>query len=373
MLEIRKIKTRPEFDALKSKWSDLLKQTDASSIFLSHEWFSCCIESFGNDKKINILVVEEDSKVIGIAPLWLYSDFIRRIPVRRISLIKVPDTPFTDFIVENSKQKQILSAMLAYLLINQRRCWDVLTLDPLPQKSPTYSFLQHLISTGKIKTFKGFDSHMPFITISGIWEDFFKSKSSRFRKTQRNIANKIKKTGTVKIERIIAGSVEELLSELVYVSKRSWKAEAGVALSISSQAIRFFYCLTKIAMVRGWLLAWLLKIDDRSVAMEYDLVCENKVYALRADYNQSFKEYSPGTYLETQIIQNLFENVYSEYNSGPGLFAYKLKWTRSLKRQISLNLCNKTPLGKGLWMLEACLIPWLKSIRKRLKNRRNPA
>ena len=136
---------------------------------------------------------------------------------------------------------------------------------------------------------------------------FFKTRSAKFRGTRNNIVNRISKLKEVDIQCFRQDSNEYVFTEILKVSNKGWKHHEGISIASQEGAYGFFATLTNLAGKRGWLMVWLLKVEGAPVAMEYDLEYEGKVYALRADFDESFKKYSPGTYLEYQIIKHLFE------------------------------------------------------------------
>ena len=89
----------------------------------------------------------------------------------------------------------------------------------------------------------------------------------------------------------------------------------------------FFAALTRRATARGWLALWTLRLDGRLVAMEYQLRHDGRVNALRADFDPALREVSPGSALNFAIARALFERGgVHEYDMGPGLNDYKLRW-----------------------------------------------
>jgi CelD/BcsL family acetyltransferase involved in cellulose biosynthesis len=120
--------------------------------------------------------------------------------------------------------------------------------------------------------------------------------------------------------------VQAAFEEAVAVSRRSWKHATSTGLE-QPGPLAFMRQLTDVAFERGWLSIWLLRIDGTPVAMEHQLVHERRVYALRADYDESYAHASPGTYLNREIIRRLFDGGHERYYLGPGRNQYKKSWS----------------------------------------------
>lgn len=363
MVIIDDISSEAQFKVLQTKWDDLLRRSGQYSPFLTHDWFRCCFAGYADGRDIFILIVRDGSSMIGVVPLWRYQDTIREIPVRRIGFIVNPDTPFVDFIIQEGRQEEVLKALLHYLYAERKDIWDVLTLGQWPAELPNHRILQETLREQGKNFFMSVASKTPYIPIQGEWEEFFQSRSVRFRKTRRNIFNRISKLNRVEIQCFRQDTAGTVFKDILAVSERSWKQKEGIAISSREEARRFFAALTELASQRSWLLVWLLKVDGAPIAMEYDLACGGKVYALRADFDEAYREYSPGAYLEYQIVKHLFEEKYLEYNTGPGMNAYKLHWTEQLRENVALHICNNNLKGQMIWGLENRLLPFLRRIR----------
>lgn len=352
MLTVEIIRSEAEFAALKPEWNDLLEQSGQSSPFLSHEWFSCCLEGFSQGRELYIHAVRERGTLLGIAPLWLYDEASRWIPARQIGFITSLDTPFADFILQKERQQEILIRLLDQLLTKSPVRWDLISLRQWPSVSPRYGLAEQIFQRQRRSTFREVASTVPYIPIEGSWEAFLEGRSVKFRKTHRNIVNRVAKLKNVQMLCYRQDAGGEVLRDVLTVSEKSWKKVEGIAISSKEESKRFFRALTRAASERDWLMVWVLKVEGTPVATEYHLVDDRTVYALRADFDEAHKSSSPGAYLEYQIVKQLFEEGYREYNTGPGLNTYKLHWTEHRRENVTINVCNNSLRGRAIWGAE---------------------
>jgi CelD/BcsL family acetyltransferase involved in cellulose biosynthesis len=363
VLSIAEITSERQFRTLHTAWDDLLKKSHNSSPFFAHAWFQCCFAGYAQQKHLFILVVRDGPDVVGIAPLWRFQDTLRRIPVWRIGFITIPDTPVVDFILHRERHDAALRAIFHHLCHDRRGLWDVLSLGQWPAESPHQAVVRELLESQRRRLTTAVASLSPYISIDGRWEAFLQTRSVRFRKTHRNIINRMAKLGKLEIQCYHQDPTGTVFDDILRVSGRSWKQRAGLAISNGNAARQFFEALTNMAEQHGWLLIWLLKVDGVPIAMEYDLSCDGRVYALRSDFNEAYREYSPGAYLQYQIIKYLFDHEYLEYNAGPGMNSYKLHWTEQIRENIVLHVYNNNLKGSLIWTLEQKVWPFLKRIR----------
>ena len=363
-LTVEEIGDDSKWELLRGPWEQFLKDSEICDPFLSYEWFDCCLHSFQNKKTLFVLLVKEDATILGIAPFWCFHDAIRHIPVTRIGFISCPDTPYVDFIVSDHRREEVLQAIFNHLFVKRSQVWDVVTLRQWPSNSKNSLPVRGCISQFSEKTTSDTASLTPFIELRGDWNSFLLSRSARFRKTRRNIANKIAKLDQVEIQCVRIDTNGKEIQEVVGITERSWKYQEGVAIASTEPMKAFFTELTKIASEKGWLLLWVLRINGTPVGMEYDLVGDRKVYALRADFDEAYSEFSPGTYLEAEILQRLFQDdQYDVYNTGPGVNSYKLHSTESFRENVVLNIFNDNLKSRMMFFLENNIIPIIRKFR----------
>ena len=369
-LTVEEIGDHADWEVLREPWAQFLKDSGNCDPFLSYEWFDCCLRSFQEKKTLFVLLVKEDSTILGIAPLWRSKDRIRSIPMRKVGFISCPDTPYADFIVSDHRREEVLKAIFTHLFVMKKQEWDVVTLRQWPSNSKNYLAIQDCLSQYSERTTTETASFTPFIELKGDWNSFLLSRSARYRKTRRNIVNKIAKLDHVEIQCVRMDSQGKEFREVVGITERSWKFQEGVAIASTEPMKKFFKELTKIAGERGWLLLWVLRINGAPVGMEYDIVGERTVHALRADFDEAYSEFSPGTYLETEILQRLFQDdEYDVYYTGPGVNSYKLHATENTIENVVINIFNSNVKGKMAFVVENHIVPLLRSCRARVSQK----
>lgn len=354
MTEVRDLEA---FRALEESWDYCAAADPQGGFFSSHAWFSCCIRAFGEHKQLRILVLRAGDRPVAIAPLWQEAQIRRRVRVRTISFIDTPETQQTDFIVATPDREGVMRAILDVLLAPAASGWDLLELTRWPETSSNVSPLRQELARRDIQHVESTSALMPFVRTTASWDQFLQSKSAKFRKTHRNICNRVERLPGVQLHRLTKPSDVPLFDKLVDVSLKSWKHEEGISISADTRRGRFFQCVTAAAATCGAWLGWILEAEGRPIAMEYDLVADGVVYAIRSDFDAAYAAYSPGAYLEHEIIKAVFELGYREYNAGPGIDAYKLRWTDERRRNLTLTAYNRTVKGLTLGGVETIIVP----------------
>jgi CelD/BcsL family acetyltransferase involved in cellulose biosynthesis len=363
-LRIRRVESEAEFQALGGAWSALASRSGQISPFLSHDWFACCWPAVGPARRPEVLVVEDGGHAVAMVPLMRWKERQRGMPVRRLALLECPDTPFIDVIV-GGPARPVAAALVEHLAA--RRDWDVASLQKLRSSSPLRKELETALP-GRLPWRRAEPSASPYLALTGDWEAFWKGTTQRFKKTCRNIQNRLERAGRIAIQEHTAVDADgPLFAELVELSRRSWKGDRGVAIATMPNMQGFFGDLTRRASARGWLSLWTLRLDDRLVAMEYQLRDGGRVNALRADFDPALRDASPGSALNFAIARALFERGgVHEYDMGPGLNEYKMRWATGNHEGAHFMMYRPTLYGRLLCILDTRVRPVVRRVRERL-------
>jgi CelD/BcsL family acetyltransferase involved in cellulose biosynthesis len=366
-VKIRVINSLREFDTLAPAWREVTRAGGQESPFLSHDWFACCWRTAGPNRRREVWVVEDTTGPLAFIPLVRQHARVRGLPVRVLGFLESPDTPFTDVPVAGE-----LEAVMGTFLtsLRDRRDWDLFTAAKLPTGSPTLKGLQAAVA-GQFPWREGGTMHSPYVTVSGDWEAFFRQKTQRFRKTCRNIENRVHRAGNVSVEEHREVDPDgTVFAELMETSLQSWKGPRGLAMATMDGMPRFFRELTGRASANGWLHVWILRLDGRAVATEYQLRAGGQVHALRADFDATLADISPGAYLNQHIVRALFQRGgVDEYDMGLGTNEYKLRWASGAREVATVDVYAPTVYGRALHRVETRLVPLARRCRAWMRER----
>ena len=361
-MKTRRVESLAGFEALSPAWATVVRESGQTSPFLSHEWFTCCWRGAGAGRRPEAILVEDTTGPVGLVPLTHWRGNLHRLPVRFVGMLNSPDTPYVDWLMVG-RPEPVVDAVLTELM--RRRDWDVFALAGLPADSLTLKALETVLP-GRFRTLRLPALRSPYVDVSGSWNAFWTGTSQRFKKTVRSIRNRLQKAGEIRVEEhrdLAPGS--PILDEVIDVSRRSWKAVENVAIANMPGMRDFFRELTACASRNGWLRLWLLRLDGRVVATEYQLEAAGRVHALRADFDGTLpSDLSPGTHLSEEIIRRLFERPgIHEYDMGPGDNAYKQRWATGTHEHVRLLIFRPGAVGATLHTMANRIVPALRRLR----------
>lgn len=364
----RWVEGEAEFHTLRAEWNALADAAPRRHVFLHHEWFDAAWAWRKSDARLAILSVRKHDQLVGIAPLILESTRLARLPLQRLALLTVPDTQFADILLAPEHNEPAAAAIAA--AIAARPGWDYLALTHLRETAVAlHALLPALRSAGIAATHKPFGEN-PLIELGGEWEAFYATRGRRLKKSNNLTANRIKKVGTPDIEWLHGHADPAILqswqADLIRVSAASWKETTGLTLDNPGPQA-FATRLLAHAGECGWLSLWRLTLDGVTIATEFQLDYDGDIFALRADYDQAYRELSAGSYLNWKLLEQMFATDLRRYYLGPGGNAYKARWTEAAEPLDQLVAFNRSWRGRLAKLVEESLRPLARRLRARLR------
>jgi len=354
------------FEALRDPWTALAKSAPEPSVFLTYEWFRAAWAWRRLDAKLAILVAQRGGETIGILPL--VATRAKDSLARDLELLTVPDTQQCDLLAANGLEAAVAEAFASSLA--RRSDWDRLRLDYLAPSGTCARMLVTALRHARMRAVVSERGGNAFVGLEGTWDEYFKTRSRRLKKALNLAANRLAKSGQVKIEwlRPEAGNETALhgwLDVVVDISAGSWKRTTGNSLDETGPQA-FIRALSESAYRCGWLSIWILRVDDRPLAMEYQLIHGDRVHALRGDFVGGAEAISPGSHLFRQLLEALFGRSLGRYYLGPGDNAYKARWTDDAEPLVRAAVYNRTARGRAAFWKEEVMKPCARTIRDRL-------
>ena len=320
------IEEESDFRDLKTAWNQLSEECDREAFFLRHEWFEAAWAWLRSSAWLRILCVHRSDTLIGICPLMQRATAANG---RCLEFLSIPDTQECQIIAKADDLDFVL-AQLVRALVLRRGQWDRLKLSLLPDRYRRQPRLARSLQKTGLRYKFGDDGGNPRICLDHPWARFYGDRSRRLKKGNNLAANRLARAGTVTLDWIRGldngADQERILNDVIGLSEKSWKVETGLTLDNPGPKA-FIRTLTRHAAENGWLSLFLLRLDGQPIAMEYQVVFRSRVHALRADFDRSYADLSPGAFLNWKLLERLFASPASEYLMGPGNNAYKQRWT----------------------------------------------
>lgn len=359
-----------DLGAIETDWLKLLEHPGNKGIHQSCDWFKISCRAFHPNDELHVLLVyDEEGSLACIAPLVITWRTYRGIRVRTIGFARNEQSPANDFIFTPGSEESCLALILEYLTTFKR--WEFIELQMVDVNNPTGELIHNFLGRKGLPWGVQLNRQSPYIPIDKTWDDYWNSRSKRFRKAMRNKLNRAgRQDGLVIEKRAINNGSGEALAEMIEISRNSWKREAGTDLAAREDRVNFYKLICDEWGPKGLIHLWLLKVDSKAAAFEFHIEYEDIVYPVRADYDERCRDISPGSVLEYEIIKNIFlESRLKEYNSCGHTYEYLMNWTDLARDYRDIQVFKRSPKMMLLHAFEYRLLVMLRKMKsyERLK------
>lgn len=370
---VRAVTTADAFAQMRADWDALTQRAGLRCVFLTHDWFDAAWQWRRESSTLYIIGCWSDGRLVGVLPLVRPHARLRG-GGRVLEFLTVPDTQVCDLIVLPTRRVEVVAAIVADLVGRQSE-WDVLRLHYLPPASVAATSLAAALAAHGIRSRTTEVATNLAVTLDSTWEAYYATRSRRLKKAVNLVANRLEKSGRVTIDwrephAMAAADVDAIVTEITDVSARSWKTATGNSLDNPGPQA-FIRRLTQHGVARGWLSVWSLRVDDRLLAMEYQVIADDNVYALRSDFDAACEQISPGSHLSRHLLEQLFGRGLGHYFMGPGSNAYKLRWTEGGQSVHEMQAFGASLAGRASAVWELAMKPVLRRVRDRVRAIRN--
>ncbi|HVO88378.1 MAG TPA: GNAT family N-acetyltransferase [Casimicrobiaceae bacterium] len=352
------------FASLRPQWDALYARSTARTPFLSFAWLDAAWQWRRGSAELYLLCVFDEHTLVGALPL--VRERIGSPALRVLEFLAVPYTQHCDVLVA-PEHTDVVADALSDALAEHRQQWHVLRLRQLHVDGVATSALAAALAHYGFATRVQFVTSNPQIDLGGEWDAFYASRSRRLRKAHNLAANRLARSGRCEVHWLApdnrdGGAAQRALATISDISARSWKSATGNSLDYP-RARAFAQRLLAHAQALGWLSIWQLSLNGWPLAMEWQLVEDGTVYALCADFDASSGRLSPGSYLNSCLLERLFDARMRRYVMGPGDNPYKYRWCDGACGIYSLTAYSDSATGRALAAWEGYVKPWLARTR----------
>lgn len=332
MAEVVEVNHPQQLEHYHLVWNALLRETRSASFFQSLDWLQVYWRHFGGDQRLRVLVVHSAGSVVGIVPLVVLRDRTRLGSVRMLTYPLHEWGSYYGPVGPNPTAT--LTAAMRHLRRTPRD-WDLLDLRWVDKPRHDRGRTKLALENAGFPVSESIWKEIPLIEIDGSWDDYFASRTSKFRNNIRRAERNAAELGKVTFERHRPASAAEgdgdprwdLYDICEQVAARSWQAASTDGTTLSHEQIRPYLRDVHEAAGRvGAVDMNLLWIDDAPAAFSYNYHYQGHVSGLRAGFDETLSHASPGIVLYHRMFRDGFERGDKLFDLGPGSIDAKRPW-----------------------------------------------
>jgi serine acetyltransferase len=313
---------------LVDEWRELLRESAADSVFLTPEWLTAWWEQFGHRRALALVTLRRHQQLVGLAPFFAGSRrFGSLLPHRSIEFLGtgVVGSDYLDVLIRRGCEQEASRGFAEYL----QRQGAVVTLSHLHEQRPTAEWLVTSLQEEGWTMARRVIETCPYITLAGhTWESYLSSLGSSHRYNFHRRLKNLHKAGTVVFEVVEKDDQrQEALQALLSLHNRRWDERGGSEAMQTSQELAFHEAFTRVALERGWLRLFVLRLDGKAVGAMYGLRYGRTFSFYQSGFDPAYRQQSVGLVTMGLAIQHAIAEGVEEYDFLHGTESYKFLWT----------------------------------------------
>jgi CelD/BcsL family acetyltransferase involved in cellulose biosynthesis len=321
------------FEDLCEEWAELLEESPSDRVFLTWEWLHTWWKHLGAACRLDLIAVRQGGELIGLAPFLVNQAWPSRlVPYRTRQFLGTGSvgSDYLDVIVKQGRESEALAALATHL----SRAGLALHLAQVNRQSASAVLLARTLARQGWRYAVQPGDVCPFIDLRGhTWTSYLASLDGRHRYNFRHRLDKLAKRFDVRFELVESEAQRrEALAALVALHMRRWSARGGSTALYAGRLVAFHEEFSRLALTRGWLRLFVLRLDGRPVAALYGLRYRHAFCFYQTGFDPSYSQHGVGQVTVGLTIKHAIEEGAAEYDLLHGDEAYKFDWARQVRQ-----------------------------------------
>lgn len=328
------IDTDAGFHDLRADWTELLQASTNDNFFLTWEWLYTWWTHLHGARRLHIVTVRHDGRLVALAPLALRPrQWTRLLPFEVLEFLGCGSvgSDYLSPIVRKGFEDTALPALVARL----RASGHVLELSHVDRTSePMAAAAAELRAQDWLEQCATIE-RCPYIALDGHTWDSYLGTLGRTHRT--NFRRKLKKLNQLYTLRIVEAHTDTerraALDILVNLHLKRRQELGGSDALHTPELLAFHEEATAIALRRGWLKLYVMWLDDRPAAAMYGFEYNKVFYFYQSGFDSAYATYSVGLVMTGLAVEGAIERGIGTFDFLHGEEPYKYLWA-SAEREL---------------------------------------
>jgi CelD/BcsL family acetyltransferase involved in cellulose biosynthesis len=324
MLTVERMSEADAFEGLREEWDELVEASESACVFLTWEWLHTWWKHLAGNRRLSIVAVRRGRELVALAPFCL----------RARSLFSTLEflgsgfvgSDYLDVIVRRGSGAEVRRALSSWLAGTRRP----LKLTNIRRgESVAAGVLAELREDGwtaaETKT-----NICPYIPLAGTtWDSYLASLSAEHRYNFNRKWRRLNRDYEVRFEQACTPEqCRESLDLLIAQHNTRWRARGGSDAFHTRGLVEFHREWTQVALERGWLRLYVLRLNGKPAACLYGLLYRGTFYFYQSSFDEAYQQSSVGLIAMGLAIQSAIGEGAEEYDLLHGDETYKSHWSR---------------------------------------------
>jgi len=344
-LTVEVVEDEAGFAGMAREWDTLLCASRARCLFLTWEWLHTWWRHLGARHRLSILAVRDGERLIGIAPFALRRRWMPLAPLAALEFLGTGDvgSDYLDLISAPADEERVLGAVEEAIAARPA----FLRLRRLEPSAALAARLCGKLRASGWSLTRSAEEVCPCIVLAGhTWDSYLALLGPEHRANVRRRLRRLESAGA-RFERVVSEEERrEVLPALVALHNERWRERGGSEAFYDDALLSFHDELSRLALARGWLRLFALRLDGRVVAALYGFLYAGRFSFYQSGFDPAQGRLALGLAAMGLAIRSALEEGAHTYDLLHGDEPYKFLWCRETRRLAQLELFPPTAAGR---------------------------
>ncbi|HVR28424.1 MAG TPA: GNAT family N-acetyltransferase [Thermoanaerobaculia bacterium] len=344
---VERLSTTEALEPMREEWSTLLRTSWSDGLFLTWEWlYTWWKHCRPDDGELAVYAVRYGCDLLGLAPFLVGPS--RSCPPIAASAFQFlgggsVGSDYLDLVVRPARRVQTVAALAATLDAGRR----VVDLVQVRREQSSAQALAELLERRGWRTLRRTTHCCPYISLEGhTFESYLESLGPSHRYNFRRRLRQLERGFELRFDRVRTEEERrEALEILLRLHHGRFAQRGGSDAFHTPELIAFHRELSALALERGWLRLFVLRLDGRPAAALYGFRYQDRFLFYQAGFDSAFTRHSVGLVTMGLAIRAAIEEGIREYDLLHGDEPYKSLWASSRRELERIELFPPTAGG----------------------------
>jgi CelD/BcsL family acetyltransferase involved in cellulose biosynthesis len=319
-LRVETISEVATFTAMREEWNGLLASSRADGLFLTWEWLHSWWTHVGGRSRLALLAVRRGERLVGLAPLQSQQGAFGGERLEFLGIGRA-GSDYLDVIARRGAEPEVVTSLARHVAGSGA----VLDLRQVRLVGSTASGMLHELRRSGCSIRSARTHRCPFIDLAGrSWEEYLGSLGGEHRYSFRRKLRRLRAQHDLSVEVVSSERQRSALVPVLFELHRLRWSERGSDGLAGLEA--FHECVSRLALERGWLRLYILKLDGTPAAALYGFRYGRVFYYYQAGFDPRWRGASVGSVMLGLTIERALREGAAEFDMLHGQEPYKFHW-----------------------------------------------
>lgn len=340
-LEVETIADLPSGDLLATAWEELYAAGHHEPS-TSLEWSRALLQSHVKaDDRVFTMVVRDGGRIVAIAPVVIQRErLLGPFAVATLTPLSEKYRTHSD-IVGECHRPEVVNALFG--AFDALPCaWDFFHVGRVLESGRLAAGLNGFLGSARLKrrVRREFPSFQ--IPLTGSYESFLASRSSKFRNYLRRKQRQLEALGKIEVLRVGHGlGLDRAFGDLLAVDEKSWKHAHGTAITAVPRQQVFYRRIAEESHRRGRLHLTIMYLDGRPIAFNLGLLQGDRYYYLKTSYDETLRQAGVATVFRARLVESLIGDGLKWLDFPGEPYQWEEQWTDEFRWHESFLVFNR--------------------------------